>query len=223
MENFFGGDGRYHTKIEGREFTPTELSVVTKILSNAFADMKEAWRPVLQVEFEQVGTEVNPQFANIVSPTEVVVVSTFNIELEGGGGDVHVTFPYSMLEPIRDLLDAGVQSDRGDQDDRWVISLRDEIESAEVEIKSSLPDVGLSVRQLNELKVGDIIPIELPDTVMVECEEIPIFKGKIGVSRGNSALKVDAWLTRPDDPAELAKRRAQEVQDEITNNNAKKG
>ena len=177
----------------------------------------------MQVEFEQVGTEVNPQFANIVSPTEVVVVSTFNIELEGGGGDVHVTFPYSMLEPIRDLLDAGVQSDRGDQDDRWVISLRDEIESAEVEIKSSLPDVGLSVRQLNELKVGDIIPIELPDTVMVECEEIPIFKGKIGVSRGNSALKVDAWLTRPDDPAELAKRRAQEVQDEITNNNAKKG
>ena len=117
VENFFGGDGRYHTKIEGREFTPTELSVVTKILSNAFADMKEAWRPVLQVEFEQVGTEVNPQFANIVSPTEVVVVSTFNIELEGGGGDVHVTFPYSMLEPIRDLLDAGVQNDRGDQDE----------------------------------------------------------------------------------------------------------
>jgi len=203
VENFFGGDGRYHTKIEGREFTPTELRVVQKILELAFVDMIEAWRPVLEVGFEYVGAEVNPQFANIVSPTEVVVVTTFHVELEGGGGDFHVTFPYSMLEPIRDLLDAGVQSDRGDQDDRWVISLRDEIESASVELVTCFPNVGLNVKQLNNLRVGDVIPMDLPETVLVTCEEIPLFRGKVGISRHNSAIKLQQWIERPKDPTEL--------------------
>jgi flagellar motor switch protein FliM len=197
VENYFGGDGRYHTKIEGRDFTMTELSVVDNILELAFTDMVEAWRPVLEVEFEKVGQEVNPQFATIVSPTEVVVVTTFHVELDGGGGDIHVTLPYSMLEPIRELLDAGVQSDRGEKDDRWVHSLREEITTADVTIISRLPEIELTLRELNELKTGDVIPLDLPEKVLVTCEDIPLFKGKIGVSRGNSALKVSEWLPRP--------------------------
>jgi flagellar motor switch protein FliM len=81
------------------------------VLDLAFKDLMQAWKPVIDVNFDYQGSEVNPHFANIVSPTEVVVVNTFRIELEGGGGDLHVTMPYSMVEPIRDLLDAGVQSE----------------------------------------------------------------------------------------------------------------
>lgn len=95
------------------------------LLKLVFEDYKDAWAPVMDVGFEYLDSEVNPAMANIVSPTEVIVVSSFHIELDGGGGDFHVAMPYSMLEPIRELLDAGVQSDKGDTDVRWSKALRD--------------------------------------------------------------------------------------------------
>jgi len=119
VDNYFGGDGSFHTKIEGREFTPTERRVIQIILDQVFVDLKEAWSPVMDLDFEFINSEVNPQFANIVSPSEVVVVTTFHVEIEGGGGDFHITMPYSMLEPMREILDAGLQSDRDDADGRW--------------------------------------------------------------------------------------------------------
>ena len=112
VDNFFGGDGRYPAKIEGREFTPTERRIIQLLLKIVFEDYMEAWAPVMDVEFEFLDSEVNPSMANIVSPTEVIVVCSFHIELDGGGGDFHIALPYSMLEPIRELLDAGVQSDK---------------------------------------------------------------------------------------------------------------
>lgn len=190
VENYFGGTGRFHTKIEGRDFTPTELRVVKILLTLAFADMHEAWKPVMSVEFEYVGSEVNPQFANIVSPSEVVVVTTLHIELEAGGGDLHICMPYSMVEPIRDLLDAGVQSDRGDKDERWERSLKEEIMGAQVELSSVLAETELSVRELAQLKVGDIIPLEIPEMVEVSAQEVPIFRGQLGVSDGKYAVKI---------------------------------
>ena len=90
VDNFFGGDGRYHAKIEGREFTPTERRIIQMLLKLIFEDYKEAWSPVMDVSFEYLDSEVNPSMANIVSPTEVVVISSFHIELDGGGGDFHV-------------------------------------------------------------------------------------------------------------------------------------
>ncbi len=196
VENYFGGSGRFHTKIEGRDFTPTELRVVKILLTLAFSDMHEAWKPVLNLEFEYVGSEVNPQFANIVSPSEVVVVTTLHIELEAGGGDLHICMPYSMVEPIRDLLDAGVQSDRGDKDERWERSLKEEIMGAQVELSSVLAEAELSVRELAQLKVGDIVPLEIPEMVEVCAQDVPIFRGQLGVSDGKYAVKIREHVER---------------------------
>ncbi len=190
VDNFFGGGGRFHTKIEGREFTPTELRVIQMVLDLAFSDLQQAWKPVLQVEFDYQGSEVNPHFANIVSPTEVVVVNTFRVELEGGGGDMHVTMPYSMVEPIRDLLDAGVQSDRSDVDERWSRAIRDEMKEARVDLSSTLTETTISLRELNELKPGDVIPVDIPELVTLEAEETPIFRGKFGIFNGSRAIKI---------------------------------
>lgn len=190
VDNYFGGDGRFPTKIEGREFTPTEQRVIQRILHQAFEDLTQAWKPVMPIHFEYMNSEVNPQFANIVSPTEVVVVSTFHIELEGGGGALHVTLPYSMVEPIRDLLDAGVQSDRSEVDDRWRIAIREEMKGAPVEMSSVLAETTISMRDLMNLKPGDVIPIELPEIVTLRAEDIPVFRGKFGVSQGNRAIKI---------------------------------
>jgi flagellar motor switch protein FliM len=190
VDNFFGGDGRFHAKIEGREFTPTETRVIHMILQQSFKDLKQAWAPVMPVEFEYQSSEVNPHFANIVSPTEVVVVTTFHVELEGGGGDFHVTMPYSMIEPIRELLDAGVQSDRSDVDERWLIALREEMKEAPVDLSSVLAETEISLRDLMALKAGDVIPIEIPDKVALRAEDIPVFRGHFGISQGNNAIKI---------------------------------
>ncbi len=134
VDNFFGGDGR-HAKIEGREFTPTELRVVRMVLEQAFVDLKEAWQAIMEVNFEYINSEVNPAMANIVGPSEAIVVSTFHIELDGGGGDLHVTMPYSMIEPVREMLDAGFQSDLDDQDERWVKALREDLLDVDVPLE----------------------------------------------------------------------------------------
>lgn len=198
VDNFFGGDGRYHAKIEGREFTPTEQRVIQIMLGLCFNNFTEAWQPVYPVQYEFAHAEVNPQFANIVSPTEVVVVTTFHIELEGGGGDLHVTMPYAMLEPIRDILDAGVQADRQDIDDRWTLALRDEVKGAEVDVYTVMTEATLSLRELREMKAGDVIPIELPDSVVLKTDGIPLFRGKLGVHNGNYAVKVTGKVSTAD-------------------------
>ncbi|MET0028024.1 MAG: flagellar motor switch protein FliM [Candidatus Thiodiazotropha sp.] len=194
VDNYFGGSGRFHTKIEGRDFTPTENRVIQLLLKNAFLDLEAAWKPVFRVSFEYSGSEVNPQFANIVSPSEVVVVTSFHVDLENGGGDFHICMPYSMVEPIRELLDAGVQSDRGERDERWERSLKEEIMGAQVELSSTLTEVQMSLRKLANLKKGDVIPIEMPEEVVVEAAEVPVFKARLGISDGNYALKISDWM-----------------------------
>ncbi|MDH5432365.1 MAG: flagellar motor switch protein FliM [Gammaproteobacteria bacterium] len=196
VDNFFGGDGRFHAKIEGREFTPTERRIIQLLLQQAFVDLKEAWAPVMKVEFEYLDSEVNPAMATIVSPSEVVCVCSFSIELDGGGGNFHVAMPYSMLEPIRDKLDAGVQSDRDDVDERWTDALREEILTATVEVSSNMVETNISLRDVMEFKEGDIIPIDLPDYVVVNSQGVPCFRAKFGESGGHMAVKIQEQISR---------------------------
>jgi flagellar motor switch protein FliM len=196
VENFFGGSGRFQSKIEGRDFTAMEMRVVQLVLERMFQDLKDAWGPVLEVAPEYVGSEVNPHFANIVSPSEVVVTTVIHVELDGGGGDLHVTLPYSMIEPIRELLDAGVQSDRSERDVRWTRAMREEIETADVDLQVTVAGVDLSLRELIEMRPGDVIPVEIRPRVAARVEEVPVFWAKLGASRGKLALKVEA-PTRP--------------------------
>lgn len=190
VDSFYGADGRRESKIEGREFTGTELRLVGKLIAKFFLDLQDAWKPVLKIDFEHQGAEINPQFANIVTPSEVVVVSSFKIDLEIGSGDLHITMPYSMLEPIRELLDAGMQSDSTGKDARWGVRLKDEIRSAPVTIQSTLAKTKISMREVMKLKVGDIIKLDVPETVVARVGDVPVFRAKYGSSRGNCALKV---------------------------------
>ena len=198
MENFFGGDGRYHAKIEGREFTPTERRIIQMLLKIIFEDYKEAWAPVMSADFEYLDSEVNPAMANIVSPTEVIVVNSFHIELDGGGGDFHIAMPYSMLEPIRELLDAGVQSDKEDTDQRWSQALQDEIMDVSVNFTAKLLEKELPLREMIGLKAGDIIPVELPESLLISVEGLPSFRAKLGQTNDNLALKITERIERPE-------------------------
>ncbi|AWM90992.1 flagellar motor switch protein FliM [Pseudomonas sp. 31-12] len=189
VDNFFGGDGR-HAKIEGREFTPTELRVVRMVLEQAFVDLKEAWQAIMEVNFEYINSEVNPAMANIVGPSEAVVVSTFHIELDGGGGDLHVTMPYSMIEPVREMLDAGFQSDLDDQDERWVNALRQDVLDVDVPIGATVARRQLRLRDILHMQPGDVIPVEMPEEMIMRANGVPAFKVKMGSHKGNLALQV---------------------------------
>ena len=195
VDNFFGGDGR-HAKIEGREFTPTELRVVRMVLEQAFTDLKEAWQAIMEVNFEYINSEVNPAMANIVGPSEAVVVSTFHIELDGGGGDLHVTMPYSMIEPVREMLDAGFQSDLDDQDERWVKALREDLLDVDVPLSATVARRQLRLRDILHMQPGDVIPVELPDELIMRANGVPSFKVKLGSHKGNLALQVVEPINR---------------------------
>lgn len=189
VDNFFGGDGR-HAKIEGREFTPTELRVVRMVLEQAFVDLKEAWQAIMEVNFEYINSEVNPAMANIVGPSEAIVVSTFHIELDGGGGDLHVTMPYSMIEPVREMLDAGFQSDLDDQDERWINALRQDVLDVDVPIGATVARRQLRLRDILHMQPGDVIPVEMPEDMIMRANGVPAFKVKMGSHKGNLALQV---------------------------------
>ena len=189
VDNFFGGDGR-HAKIEGREFTPTELRVVRIVLDQAFIDLKEAWQAVMEVNFEYINSEVNPAMANIVGPSEAIVVSTFHIELDGGGGDLHVTMPYSMIEPVREMLDAGFQSDLDDQDERWVNALKQDVMDVAVPITATVARRQLKLRDILHMQPGDVIPVDLADHLVMRANGVPSFKVKLGSNKGKLALQV---------------------------------
>jgi flagellar motor switch protein FliM len=195
VDNFFGGTGRF-AKIEGREFTATESRVIHILLQSVFTDLKEAWSNVANIDIEYQASEINPHFANIVSPTEIIVLTSFHIELEGGGGAIHVTMPYAMIEPLRELLDAGVQSDRVEHDERWMYALREEIEEAEIELTAQLGRSTISLAQLINLKAGDVIPCDFAGQAIVYAEDVPVFRGAYGVSRGQQCVKVEERVRR---------------------------
>ncbi len=195
VDHFFGGNGR-SWKIEGREFTATEQRIIHMLLRSVFADLRDAWAPVANIELEYLQSEVNPQFAPIESPTELVLISSHRIELAGGGGEMHVTLPYSMIEPLRETLDAGLPSSRVERDPRWSSGLREEIEEAEVELRMLLGATSLTLADLLNLKPDDVLPCDFTGKVTLCAEDVPVFRGSFGLSRGQQAVKVEERLRR---------------------------
>ncbi len=195
VDNFFGGSGRF-ARVEGREFTPTERRIIDRLVASAFVDLKEAWSPVLAIEPEVVGSEINPHFATIASPTESIVLTRLHIELEGGGGEMHLALPYAAIEPLRDLLEAGVQGDRVEGDARWAHALREEIEDADLTLTTVLGSARLTLSQLLDLKAGDVLPCDFEGRVTLCSEGVPLFRGTCGHSRGLHAVRIEERLRR---------------------------
>ncbi|WP_137939675.1 flagellar motor switch protein FliM [Chitinivorax sp. B] len=198
VDNLFGSDGRYHVRVEGRDFTATEQRIIRRLLGVVFEEYKKSWDPVFEVGFEYIRSEMNTQFANIATPTEVVVTTTFKIELGAGGGDFHVCFPYAMIEPIRDLLYSSMQADRLEADNRWVKLLSKQIQAAEVDLVANLGTAPVLLGEILDLKVGDVISLEIPEAIVAEVDGVPIFECKYGIKNGQYALKVDKILAGVD-------------------------
>ena len=195
VDNLFGGDGRFHTRVEGRDFTQTEQRIIQRILGIVFETYAKSWEPVYPVEFEYIRSEMNTQFANIATPNEVVVATTFTIELGPVSGEMHFCTPYSMIEPIRDILTSSLQGETLEMDKRWVRLMTQQIQTAEVEIVANLGSARTTLGDILNMKAGDVIPIAIPEAVEATVDGVPVMECTYGRFNGQYALRVEKLLT----------------------------
>ncbi|MCC4115914.1 flagellar motor switch protein FliM [Aromatoleum toluclasticum] len=200
VDNMFGGDGRFHSRVEGRDFTPTEQRIIQGMLNVVFTEYTRAWAPVFKIEMEYVRSEMNSQFANIATPSEIVISASFSLEFGGSQADMHICFPYSMVEPIRDLLYSTMQSDHLSQDNRWISLLTRQLQSADVELVCNLGSAKITLRDIVNMRVGDVIPIDVPRMLEAEVDGSPVLEVSYGRQGTNYAIKVERFLANKDDP-----------------------
>ena len=195
VDNLFGGDGRFHTRIEGRDFTQTEHRIIQRALDIVFECYSKSWEPVYPVAFEFMRSEMNTQFANIATPNEVVVHITFAIELGQNSGEMHFCLPYSMIEPIKDLLTSSLQAENLEVDKRWLRLMRQQVQLAEVELVADLGTARVNLRDIVNLKVGDVIPLTIPPTVEAKVDGVPVMECAYGKFNGQYTLRVEKLLS----------------------------
>ncbi len=203
VDNMFGGDGRFHTRVEGRDFTGTEQRIIQGLLNVVFNEYSRSWKPVYSISFEYIRSEMNSQFANIATPSEIVISTTFSIEFGGTAADMHICFPYSMVEPIRDLLYSAMQSDQLSTDQRWIMMLRKQLKDAEVEITANLANTTVTLGEILKIKAGDIIPVTIPEKIIASVDDIPLCECTYGQQGGQYALKIDKFITPDTDTSVL--------------------
>ena len=195
VDNLFGGDGRFHTRIEGRDFTQTEHRIIQRVLNIVFEAYAKSWEPIYPIEFEFIRSEMNTQFANIATPNEVVVAITFAVELGQVSGEMHFCMPYSMVEPIKDLLTSSMQAESLEVDKRWIRLMRQQIQMAEVEIVADLGTAQISLRDIVNMKVGDVVPLDIPKTVEAKVDGVPVMECAYGKFNGQYTLRVEKLLS----------------------------
>jgi flagellar motor switch protein FliM len=197
VDIYFGGTGLLPFKIEGREYTPVEMSMVRSILDITTENLAKAWGPVMDIDIEYMHSEMNPKFAGIVDPTDMIVVSQINVRFEGVEGRVDIVMPYAMLEPVRDKLEEGVQNLQGESDNRWSRTLKEEAKNIEIDLSVNLTELQMSMDDLMKMEKGDIIPLDMPKQVTIKAEGISIMRGVLGESNQKKAVKVDQILHHP--------------------------
>ncbi len=199
VDSFFGGADRPYTKIEGKDFTPIELSIVRKVVELALTDLENAWASVEKIDCSFVRTEVNPQFVGIVPPTDVVIASTFDVELENANGTITLVIPYATIEPIKQKLSTGFQVE-ADQADKylWRENFVQQLMETDIDVRVQLGETEINLRDLTNLKVGDVIPLrqDANSELEIEVEGVPKFKGYYGVSHGTVAMQITGQVKK---------------------------
>jgi flagellar motor switch protein FliM len=195
IDALFGGAGKFHTRIEGRDFSPTELRVILRLVETIITEYKKAWHGIYPLELDYSRSEMQPQFANIATPSEIVVSTAFTLEIGETSGAVHFCIPYSTLEPIRDVLYSTIQGDAAEPDRRWVNLLKHQIQAAEVELVAELAQAPATVEQLLSFKPGDFIELDLDPMIQAKVDGVPVFDCHYGTANGRYSIKIDRLIT----------------------------
>jgi flagellar motor switch protein FliM len=197
IDSLFGGIGKFHARIEGRDFSPTEQRVILRLVEVITAEYEKAWKGIYPLQLEYQRSEMQPQFANIATPSEIVVSCAFTLEVGESSGSIYFCIPYSTLEPIRDVLYSTTQGDSSEPDRRWINLLKHQIQDAQVELVAELGTAPATIEQLIAFKPGDFIELDLEPMIQAKVDGVPVFDCNYGMSSGRYALKIDKMLTGP--------------------------
>jgi flagellar motor switch protein FliM len=198
IDSLYGGNGKFHTRIEGRDFSPTELRVIRRLVDVVAEEYKKAWSGVYPLELVYQRSEMQPQFATIATPSEIVVTTSFTLEIGDITGSLHICIPYATLEPIRDVLYSTAQGDAMEVDRRWVRLLSHEIQAAEVMLVAELAQTEATVEQLLAMQVGDFLELDRTHNVQAKVEGVPLFDCQYGTHNGKYALRIGNKLRGKD-------------------------
>jgi len=198
VDHLFGGDGRYHMRIEDRDFTPVEQRIIQRLLDMVTTEYERAWDAVHPMKFEYVRSEMHSQFLNILAAGDLVVASSFSVEIGNVKGAIHICMPYASLEPLRDALTATRPAGDARHGERWVRMLTSHVQQAEVQLCAPLTHLRTPLAQLIKLKVGDILPVDVPQKIRAEIEGVPILECRFGTSNGRYALRVERVMSPED-------------------------
>lgn len=194
IDTLYGGIGKFQTRIEGRDFSATEQRVINRLVDVITAEYKKAWKGIYPLELEYQRSEMQPQFANIATPSEIVISTSFQLEIGDITGAIHFCFPYSTLEPIRDVLYSSTQGDSIEVDRRWVNLLTREIQAAEITLVAELARADATIEQLLAMKKGDFIELDRQPKIQASVDGVPIFECQYGTHNAKYAIRIDKAL-----------------------------
>ncbi|MBN1380268.1 MAG: flagellar motor switch protein FliM [Deltaproteobacteria bacterium] len=192
VDIIFGGTGQNTYKIEGREFTAIETNIIKKVVLAALGDIEKAWQSLINFNITYSRSEINPQFVQLVTPTDVVVVSNFEIEVEYSSGIISFVIPYSTLEPLRERLQAGYQSEQMEADKTWINRFKAELHSSKIDLTAKLGGAEIHAGEVINLKKGDVITLDqyATEPVNVFVEGVLKFQGNPVIYKGNQAIQI---------------------------------
>ena len=198
IDTLFGGTGKFQTRIEGRDFSATEHRVIARLIKVVSDEYKKAWKGIYPIELEYQRSEMQPQFANVATPSEVVISTAFQLEIGEVTGAIHFCMPYATLEPIRDVLYSSTQGDSMEVDRRWVNVLTHEIQAVEITMVAELARTRTTVEQLLSMKKGDFIELERSPRIKATIDGVPMFECQYGTHNSKYAIRIDKSLRNHD-------------------------
>ncbi len=194
IDTLFGGSGQFNARIASRDFSPTEQRIIQRLVEVTLADYRRAWSSLFRFDFQHQRSEMHTQFVNIASPLEIVIATTFNVEIGDVGGEVHICFPYATLEPIRDILYSTLQGDGLEPDSHWLSNLTQQVQAADVELAAELASATLTIGELRQLRVGDFVELPLKEIIPVKVDGVPVMECRFGTVNGRTAVRVEQML-----------------------------
>ncbi|MDO8262403.1 MAG: flagellar motor switch protein FliM [Gallionella sp.] len=194
IDTLYGGIGKFQARIEGRDFSATEQRVINRLVDVITDEYKKAWKGIYPLELEYQRSEMQPQFANIATPSEIVISTSFQLEIGEITGAIHFCMPYATLEPIRDVLYSSTQGDSIEVDRRWVNVLTQEIQAAQITLVAELARADATIEQLLAMKVGDFIELDRQPRIQVTVDGVPVFECQYGTHNAKYAIRIDKSL-----------------------------
>ncbi|OWO84087.1 flagellar motor switch protein FliM [Photorhabdus luminescens] len=192
VDNLFGGDGRFPTKVEGREFTHTEQRVINRMLRMALDSYRDAWSAIFKIEVEYIRSEMQVKFTNITtSPNDIVVTTPFQVEIGALSGEFNICIPFAMIEPLRERLTNPPLDNVRQEDSLWRESLVKQVQHSELELVANFVDIPLRLSKILQLQPGDILPIDKPERLIVHVDGVPVLTSQYGTLNGQYALRVE--------------------------------